>query len=53
MIDLTTKNYYRSDSVVFLKVKETWGEFSNMHAMPLKINGVHMLTSEALYQAMR
>lgn len=53
MLDLNTKTYKRSESVVFLKVKETWGEFSNMHAMPLNVNGIRILTSEALYQALR
>ena len=37
----------------FKKTKEQWGEFSNMSAFPLNVNGTKVLTSEALYQALR
>lgn len=37
MLDLTTKTYKRSESVVFLKVKETWGEFSNTATWPINV----------------
>ncbi|RYH70090.1 MAG: NADAR family protein [Alcaligenaceae bacterium] len=53
-IDLSTKTYKRSESIVFLKVKEAFGDLSNMApGYPIKINGTHILTSEALYQACR
>jgi len=46
--------YYRSQSVVFLKTKEEFGGFSNMAGgFTLQVNGLHILTSEALYQACR
>jgi type I restriction enzyme S subunit len=46
--------YTRADSVVFCKTKEAFGGLSNMAAgFPLRINGVKILTSEALYQACR
>jgi len=46
--------YARGDSVVFLKTKEAFGGLSNMAGgFPLKVNGIRVLTSEALYQACR
>lgn len=46
--------YDRADSVVFLKTKEAFGGLSNMAGgFPLKINGIPILTSEALYQICR
>lgn len=48
------RTYSRADSVVFCKTKEAFGGLSNMAAgFPLRINGVQILTSEALYQACR
>ena len=48
------RTYDRADSVVFLKTKEAFGGLSNMAGgFPLKVNGVRILTSEALYQACR
>lgn len=46
--------YVRENCVVFRRTKETWGGLSNMSAgFPLLIEGVRILTSEALYQACR
>ena len=48
------REYYRSESAVFLKTKEKYGGLSNMAGgFPLKLNGVDIRTSEALYQACR
>lgn len=48
------RTYKYSESCVFRKTKELFGGLSNMASgFPLKLNGVHMLTSEALYQACR
>lgn len=53
-IDLSPKTYKRSEALVFHKTKEAFGDLSNMAAgYPIKINGTHILTSEALYQACR
>ena len=53
-IELSQKIYKRSESLVFHKTKEAFGDLSNMAAgYPIKINGTHILTSEALYQACR
>lgn len=49
-----TRVYDRETSVVFLKTKERFGGLSNMAAgFPLRVNGVRVKTSEALYQACR
>ncbi len=59
MITTSTSNgqfreYRRSESAVFLKTKAKYGGLSNMAGgFPLKINGVDIRTSEALYQACR
>lgn len=46
--------YQRSESVVFRKTNERFGGLSNMApGFPLKVNGVKVLTCEALYQACR
>lgn len=43
-----------NDGVVFFKVKEEWGGLSNMsNDFPLRVGGVRVGSSEALYQAMR
>lgn len=48
------RTYVRAESVVFYKTKDDFGGLSNMAAgYPLQINGVRILTSEALYQACR
>ncbi len=46
--------YRRSEVVIFRKTKEAFGGLSNMAAgFPIEINGIHIRTSEALYQACR
>ena len=46
--------FRRSESAVFLKTKEKFGGLSNMAGgFPLKVNGIPIRTSEALYQACR
>lgn len=48
------KIYNATDSCIFRKTKELYGGLSNMASgFPLKVNGVHILTSEAIYQACR
>lgn len=48
------KTYRRHQSIVFLRTKEAFGGLSNMAAgYPLLVNGAHILTAEALYQACR
>ena len=49
-----TRTYERTGSVVFLKTNEAFGGLSNMAGgFPLRVNGVRILTSEALYLACR
>jgi putative DNA methylase len=49
-----TREYERSSAVVFLRTKEAFGGLSNMAGgFPLRVNGVRIATSEALYQACR
>jgi len=46
--------YRRAECAVFLKTAEIFGGLSNMAGgYPLSINGIRILTSEALYQACR
>ena len=48
------RTYVRSEVVVVYKTKEDFGGLSNMTSgYPLQINGVRILTTEALYQACR
>ena len=48
------RTYDRGASVVFLKTNERFGGLSNMApGFPLRVNGVRIRTSEALYQACR
>lgn len=48
------KKYYIDSSIVFRKTKEKFGGLSNMASgYPIEINGITILTSEALYQALR
>jgi ribA/ribD-fused uncharacterized protein len=48
------RTYQRAEVVVVHKTKESFGGLSNMASgFPLRINGVRILTSEALYQACR
>ena len=49
-----TRTYCRQESVVFLKTNEPFGGLSNMAGgYPIHVNGVRILTSEALYQVCR
>jgi type I restriction enzyme S subunit len=48
------RTYDPAASVVFLKTNEPFGGLSNMApGFPLRVNGAHIRTSEALYQACR
>lgn len=48
------RTYKYSESCVFRKTKELFGGLSNMASgFPLKVNGIYIPTSEALYQACR
>lgn len=48
------RTYFRNEVVVVYKTKEVFGGLSNMASgFPLWINGVRILTTEALYQACR
>ncbi|MFT6599466.1 MAG: ribA/ribD-fused uncharacterized protein [Alloalcanivorax sp.] len=48
------RTYVRSEVVVVYKTKEAFGGLSNMASgYPLQINGVRILTAEALYQSCR
>lgn len=49
-----TRTYRRSNCVVFLRTDGRFGGLSNMAGgFPLRVNGIHIRTSEALYQACR
>ena len=49
-----TRTYDRFDCIVFLKTKEAFGGLSNMAGgFPVEVNGIRILTAEALYQACR
>lgn len=51
---INIRTYSRKEAVVFRKTKEEFGGLSNMATgFPLKVNGLRILTSEALYQACR
>lgn len=51
---LEHRTYCRKDCVTFRKTNEVFGGLSNMAGgYPLLVNGVRILTSEALYQACR
>lgn len=46
--------YSRTESIVFLKTNEAFGGLSNMAGgYPIRVNGIRILTSEALYQSCR
>jgi len=48
------RTYVRGESVVVYKTKEDFGGLSNMASgYPLQVNGVRILTTEALYQSCR
>lgn len=48
------RTYSRAESVVFLKTDEPFGGLSNMAGgYPIRVNGIRILTCEALYQACR
>ena len=54
MIPQAYRIYHKNECAVFLKTAEQLGGLSNMAGgYPLCINGIHILTSEALYQACR
>ena len=49
-----TRTYSRNAAVAFRKTNEKFGGLSNMApGFPLKVNGIHIRTAEALYQACR
>lgn len=51
---LKKRRYERSEGVVFYKTREAFGELSNMASgYPLNVAGIHIPSSEALYQACR
>lgn len=48
------QEYQRDEAAVFLKTKEKYGGLSNMAGgFPLRVNGIPIRTTEALYQACR
>ncbi|MCX6161944.1 MAG: NADAR family protein, partial [Ignavibacteriae bacterium] len=48
------RTYHLGAACIFRKTKEAFGELSNMAAgFPLYVNGIKILTTEALYQACR
>jgi ribA/ribD-fused uncharacterized protein len=48
------RTYRRQDSITFRKTTEQFGGLSNMAGgYPIEVNGIKILTSEALYQACR
>lgn len=48
------RTYIRTECAVFRKTAEAFGGLSNMASgFPVRVNGVHILTVEALYQACR
>lgn len=54
VVNLETTTYRRSECVVFLKVNDMFGAYSNMApGFPLRVDGERIRTSEALYQACR
>lgn len=52
-MDLLICEYSLHDSLWFKKVKEANGMFSNMYGSPVRVNGLTIPTSEALFQACR
>lgn len=49
-----TRTYVRKEAVAFRKTNEEFGGLSNMApGFPLCVNGIHIRTAEALYQACR
>jgi ribA/ribD-fused uncharacterized protein len=53
-VNCLLRTYVRSEVVVFYRTKEAFGGLSNMASgYPLQINGIRILTTEALYQACR
>lgn len=48
------RTYNRNECITFRKTKESFGGLSNMAGgYPIVVNGIHIRTSEALYQACR
>lgn len=53
-VDALLRSYPRREVVVVYKTKEDFGGLSNMASgYPLQVNGIRILTTEALYQACR
>jgi type I restriction enzyme S subunit len=52
-MDFNSVIYEKRKEAVFLKVEEQFGGLSNMAPFPLRVSGIRILTSEALYQACR
>ncbi|MFO7774043.1 MAG: NADAR domain-containing protein [Dehalococcoidia bacterium] len=51
---MNIRTYSRKETIVFRKTREEFGGLSNMATgFPLKVNGLRIFTSEALYQACR
>jgi len=51
-IDLTVSTYHREEAIVFRKTKDEFGGLSNMATgFPMEVNGLRILTLEALYQS--
>lgn len=49
-----TRTYSREEAIAFRKTNEKFGGLSNMApGFPLEVNGAHIRTAEALYQACR
>ena len=54
MAPVEERAYLRSQCAVFFRTREAFGDLSNMSSrFPLKVNGVTIRSSEALYQACR
>lgn len=48
------RTYFRAEAIVVYQTKEAFGGLSNMASgYPVQVNGVRILTTEALYQACR
>lgn len=54
MLDTEVVIYQASECCIFRKTKEEYGGLSNMASgYPLEVNGIKILSSEALYQALK
>ena len=52
-MNLQIETYPINQCSIIGKTKEHWGEFSNMATLPIVINDVIILTTEALYQSLK